>query len=508
MSATESAEKWLDDHPQVKKWLNDSRIRSVIAGGLGGFVGWMLAELVFGQPSATETLWVGLIIGAGIGVILGAAEGLVIRSSTLAKRGALIGLGVGALGGSVGAMFAQVGYAATVGGAQPEDSPGAGSVFSVEMRERLQDAGARTGEIEIGLLWRNTNDLDLHVVDPSGETIFFDHKRSRSGGELDVDRNAGCSNPTNTPVEHIVWPEGAAPLGEYQVYVVHYQNCGPPDPTEYEVEILIDGHQQSFRGSVQYQAGRPRHHVHTFTRGGGEEFAVSAPSFLSVLARILGWTVFGALVGCAEGLTRKSLLGLRNAAIGGAIGGAVGGFAFDVIARIVMPLGFTDTMGRFLGFVILGACIGLWIVLIERALSAVIAVQSGRFEGREIFLDKKEMRVGRNDSLEIFLGGDPEIAKHHATFRQEGGTHSLVPVEGSVTVNENPIAATRQLRDGDRIKLGNTRLAYAHKAAPESKDGSKETSSSQQKSGGTQQGARRPPTPPPPPPPPPGRRRS
>ncbi|MHB1033283.1 MAG: hypothetical protein ACYC35_22775 [Pirellulales bacterium] len=441
------------------KWLNDPRLRSPIAGGVGGFVGWCLAEVLCGTPaSLAGTLFYGLLAGLGIGAALGAAEGVAIRSKTLARRGLWIGAVVGILGGAIGSAFGQLGYAVTQAPVA-EGGSSAGSVFSGAMRERLTAAGAKTGEVEIGLLWENTNDLDLHVIDPGGHQIYYQNKFSPSGGELDVDRNAGCGmNVTNKPVEHIVWPKGAAPIGEYRVFVDHFANCGAGDPTPYTVEIVADGRRQTFQGTIA--KGQPRQPVATFTRPAAAPPPAPVSGLASLVARILGWAIFGALLGCAEGLTRRSAASLRNAAIGGAIGGAVGGLVFAVLIAI----GLGDIPGRFLGMVILGACIGLWIVVIERALSAVLAVRSGRFEGREIFLDKPEMRLGRNDSLEIFLGGDAEIAAHHATVRKEGASHVLVQEAGQVSVNGAPV--TRHvLQDGDALLLGKTRLVYKRKGA-------------------------------------------
>jgi hypothetical protein len=487
----------------LQKGLNDATIRAVLAGGLGGFVGWMVAETLFGRPSVAETFPVGLLVGAAIGGLLGVAEGAVIRAWTLARRGLLIGLGVGAVGGLVGAAFAQAGFSIAAATTSTSQQAASSSVFSVEMQQRLEDAGAKPGEIEIALLWHNTNDLDLHVTDPFGETIYYRNKRSRSGGELDVDRNAGCNDLTATPVEHVVWPEGQAPLGTYVVYVHHYSNCGAPDPTAYNVEIIVDGQRQTFDGTLTYNPRGARQHVHTFTRQQDETQAATASSFglFAFLARILGWAVFGALVGCAEGLTRRSAQALRNAALGGIVGGAVGGLAFEIIARILMPMGFSDLLSRLLGFVILGACIGFWIVLIERALSAVLTIRSGRYEGREILLDRPEMRLGRNDAQEIFLGGDAAIAFHHATIRRDGQGHLLVPAEGPVQVNGSAVAGNCRLHHGDTLLIGGTRLVYRHKAAAQPSPGASAPPGTQTASSGSA-----PRTAPPPPPPPPPRR--
>ncbi len=53
-----------------------------------------------------------------------------------------------------------------------------------EFSSRLNIAGAQTGDIRVTLIWDNYNDLDLHVVTPRGEEIYFGHQRSMNGGFL------------------------------------------------------------------------------------------------------------------------------------------------------------------------------------------------------------------------------------------------------------------------------------------------------------------------------------
>ncbi|HQX51238.1 MAG TPA: hypothetical protein PLR25_15085, partial [Planctomycetaceae bacterium] len=74
-------------------------------------------------------------------------------------------------------------------GAQPEGM-GGGDGFS-DLGDRLQKAGAKTGDVQISLAWNNGNDLDLHVETPGNEKIWYNQRNSRCGGELDVDMNAG-----------------------------------------------------------------------------------------------------------------------------------------------------------------------------------------------------------------------------------------------------------------------------------------------------------------------------
>ncbi len=109
-----------------------------------------------------------------------------------------------------------------------------------------------TGDVQVTLRWGNLNDIDLHVISPNGEHLYFEYKNSTDGGKLDVDTNAGCGERiTDRPVENIYWPQGAAPKGSYQVYVLYYAQCQDEAATDYTVTIKVDGKQQVFHGSLQ-----------------------------------------------------------------------------------------------------------------------------------------------------------------------------------------------------------------------------------------------------------------
>jgi uncharacterized protein YfaP (DUF2135 family) len=97
-----------------------------------------------------------------------------------------------------------------------------------------------TGDVQVTLRWEGEADLDLHVIDPSGEEIWFGNPQSDSGGILDVDANGACE-ALASPVENIYWPTGDAPTGLYSVEVVYYQSCGNSAPVDYEVTVTLDG---------------------------------------------------------------------------------------------------------------------------------------------------------------------------------------------------------------------------------------------------------------------------
>jgi len=88
------------------------------------------------------------------------------------------------------------------------------------LEKRLEREGAKRGAVQISLMWDNWNDLDLHVITPSGEHVYHDNRKSSCGGELDIDMNF---KPTSkSPVENIVWTR-TPPPGVYRIGVSHYK---------------------------------------------------------------------------------------------------------------------------------------------------------------------------------------------------------------------------------------------------------------------------------------------
>lgn len=105
------------------------------------------------------------------------------------------------------------------------------------------------GDVEITLQWKDRNDLDLHCVEPSGDTINFTNLISRSGGQLEIDMNAGIV--TNRPIEHIYWPDGQAPAGTYTVIVNYYsRRTSLQDSSPFTVKVKYGDHTETYSGSL------------------------------------------------------------------------------------------------------------------------------------------------------------------------------------------------------------------------------------------------------------------
>ena len=99
-----------------------------------------------------------------------------------------------------------------------------------------------TGDIRVTETWANTNDIDVWVVTPAGDRIYYGEPTDTTGGELDVDANADCSDRTTRPVENVFWATGTAPPGEYKVYANLYTTCDDnPAATPVTVSITVKG---------------------------------------------------------------------------------------------------------------------------------------------------------------------------------------------------------------------------------------------------------------------------
>ena len=103
-----------------------------------------------------------------------------------------------------------------------------------------------TGDVQVTLTWDVDSDVDLHVTDPAGEEIYYGNPASASGGQLDLDSNAGCTLD-HKRAENITWPSGHAPSGRYYVLVDYWDACSQAE-TRYVVTVNQKG-----KAPVTYQ---------------------------------------------------------------------------------------------------------------------------------------------------------------------------------------------------------------------------------------------------------------
>lgn len=120
-----------------------------------------------------------------------------------------------------------------------------GRFGDAETRElRVTRAAPVAGAFVVSLRWDTPADLDLHVVDPTGNEVWKGDLTSAApdagvtGGALDFDSHAGCV-PDGLRRETVTW-SGRPPPGRYVVRVDTFSLCGGTH-ANWQVDVFVDG---------------------------------------------------------------------------------------------------------------------------------------------------------------------------------------------------------------------------------------------------------------------------
>jgi pSer/pThr/pTyr-binding forkhead associated (FHA) protein len=180
-----------------------------------------------------------------------------------------------------------------------------------------------------------------------------------------------------------------------------------------------------------------------------------------VLARSVGWSLIGLLVGGSMGLINFSPRRIKSGLFGGFLGGALGGFFFEIVAR---SLGVPE-LSRAIGFTLVGAGTGLGVSLAQQlAKQAWVRVVVGRNEGRDYLLEKEANALGRDEMSDVPLFGDHSVAKSHAFIKRAQGVWFLQDAgsQAGTQVNGRPVRE-QPLQENDRITIGSFQLIFHQK---------------------------------------------
>ena len=103
------------------------------------------------------------------------------------------------------------------------------------------------GDVKATLSWNNLADVDLHVICPHGQRIYYASMYSSCGGHLDFDNLYGYGP------ENIYWGLGAAPDGTFEVYV-HFYGPGTSgannSSSEFTITIFSAQNSRTYSGEV------------------------------------------------------------------------------------------------------------------------------------------------------------------------------------------------------------------------------------------------------------------
>ena len=194
---------------------------------------------------------------------------------------------------------------------------------------------------------------------------------------------------------------------------------------------------------------------------------------------IFGWVVVGFLIGMsicffeivASVLTQRDLAGalkkFMKCLVGGTVGGILGGTIALALKFIAAKITDKDPDSLWtptaLGFIAIGACIGLLVGLAQIILmEAWIKVEAGFRPGREMILAKEKTSIGRGEGSDIALFGDSGVEKAHANIVLDNGRYYLEDLQtpGGSYVNDQKVQGRASLKAGDLIRVGKSVLRF------------------------------------------------
>jgi hypothetical protein len=121
---------------------------------------------------------------------------------------------------------------------------------------QVNTTAGSSAELQVSLNWIDGIDYDLHLVTPSGQTIYYAQKDGPNGGRLDLDSNPGC-NLDWVNNENITWGSTTPAPGEYVVELDVFSACSEPGPFPYLITVTVDGESTIFEGEMALVGGSP-----------------------------------------------------------------------------------------------------------------------------------------------------------------------------------------------------------------------------------------------------------
>ncbi|WP_319414920.1 FHA domain-containing protein [Marispirochaeta aestuarii] len=193
------------------------------------------------------------------------------------------------------------------------------------------------------------------------------------------------------------------------------------------------------------------------TGSGSASIADITERYLPV-ARILGWTFMGALLGTVEGIRAKSLRRALFGVIGGTLGGLIGGLLFEGLNAVKV----SASLLRLLGFCSLGLFIGGGFSLLESlGRFGVLKVMNGRYKGKEFILSKKSSNIGSENRCDISIPGDPDMQKFHArVFRKNREMYIERKTDASPLFVNDKSCEIQRLKYEDVLRVGHTVIRF------------------------------------------------
>lgn len=180
-----------------------------------------------------------------------------------------------------------------------------------------------------------------------------------------------------------------------------------------------------------------------------------------MLANGVCWTLLGAFIGAAPGISVRSLRRTNLGILGGMAGGMIGGLLFDPLTGTIG----NANISRLIGLLAIGLFAGFAMGWLESiAKQGWLRVVEGLIAGKQFILYRNPTFVGSAPMSHIYLFRDAQVGRRHAAIYHENNVYEIenLPLGGPTLVNEKPITRVR-LRSGDRVKIGRSVFVFEEK---------------------------------------------
>lgn len=122
-----------------------------------------------------------------------------------------------------------------------------GEADRTDVQTRIVARGATLGALNFVLEWDSTDDIDLFVTCPEGETISYSNRQG-CGGRYDLDANVARNSAIADPAENIVFENPARGLYKVRAHLRDNRTGGTKTVTLHV--LRKDGPSQSYTGTL------------------------------------------------------------------------------------------------------------------------------------------------------------------------------------------------------------------------------------------------------------------
>lgn len=113
--------------------------------------------------------------------------------------------------------------------------------------ECVEGQCVNSGTLRFTLTWQDRTDIDLHVLTPTGEKLWYRNRNTADGGIFDSDSCIGTRCQTDSVLlENVFW-SGEATEGNYTFWAVNYSGA---QEVAFTVDVTINGERKTFQSTV------------------------------------------------------------------------------------------------------------------------------------------------------------------------------------------------------------------------------------------------------------------